>query len=227
MAKILVIKDFFVLENKMTRCTALFLPAALAVCALGAPAKAATLGLTTEATPHVNATGDLFNPFGFGFDFVDIFSTGAGTGALSGYTGLDTGLTADILPDGSIGGFGGSFFVDDAFAVPSPVQVVNSAVLVGFGFVYDASGDDTLEFQFGSIAGDESDLFAEGALVTITGELGANLTETFDLATQGIFDVSFKVAPISAPAVIPLPAGGLLLLTGLGGLAAWRRRQTR
>lgn len=207
----------------MMRKTGIFLAAAVSVASLGVAAQAASLGLTVDPEPLITATGDLQN-FGFGLDFQDpTFSSGAGTGTLSAYTGLAVALTADLQTDGTIGAFGGSFNVDDL----SGIQVANSSSLVAFGSVYDPAGADTLEFQFDGIGGDESGAFPNGVLLTLTGEFGADLAETFTLADMwagnGLTDVSLVIAPISAPGVVPLPAAAVLLLAGVASLALYRR----
>lgn len=205
------------------RMTGLFLAAAVSAASLGGGAQAASLGLAVDSAPAIAATGVLAGDgFGF-FDFLEsIPGSGAGTGALSGYPGLTVALNANIETDGSVGANGGAFSVNQT---DLGVQVANSTSLLDFGWVYGvvAGANDTLEFQFGSIGGHESSAFPNGVLVTLTGEFGANLDETFAGAGSGFFDVFMTIEPISGTTVVPLPTTAVLLLTGLASLALRRR----
>lgn len=55
-------------------------------------------------------------------------------------------------------------------------------------------------------------------------EIGA-LAKAFDPNGGSYFSSTFT--PVGTPPAVPLPAGGLLLITALAGTAAWRRRKSR
>lgn len=201
----------------------LFLASALTAVTLGGVSQAAPLGVSTEPSPHIDAVG-AGALFLIGPDLSLFSGPGIATGALSPYLSPEVTLAADILPDGTVGLFGGGFSAADFGLGP----IVTSDTLTDFGFEFDPFGDDTLEFLFDAVVGPEAGHFADGALITLTGEFGASLADMFLAAgTAGIFGFSVNVSPVSPSdtAIIPLPLSGLLLLSGAGGLALVRRRK--
>lgn len=161
-------------------------------------ATAAALLDVTPATPSVSDAGAAFQFPGAGFTF-----------AGAPYT-----LTADILVDGTIGGFGG-----DLVSAPDAATALSGS-LTSFGYAFAAEDTDVLQFLF-TLDGNSDTAFGNELLAVVSGEFGA----------EPSFGVGFEDAAATATfsaigadvAPIPLPAGGLLLLTGLGALALRRR----
>lgn len=176
--------------------------------ALPAAASTASIigGITEiEVTANLGSLGLAPSVFGnAGFD--------AGTGTLSfpisGGTASPSGLIIEhdgggvVLTGGTQSAIVGNFVIDTA--AQTVLGNVNGgsafAPLFQFGTI-DAAG---IELQFTSVLAD-----------ALTGIFGApNLAGT----TFGIANTSPEVAPV------PLPAAGWMLLAGLGGLMALRRR---
>ncbi|MEL6102624.1 MAG: hypothetical protein AAFY74_06050 [Pseudomonadota bacterium] len=159
-----------------------------------APIGALGLGATPLGTATVNTAGA--NPV---FDFPitgGLVDTTAG--ALIEHNGSGVELFATASPSTTLSLE--NFLIDtDAGTVSGLVNGVANAVLFDFGTV-DPSGIQ----------------------LTISGFLAGALTTTF--GAPNLSGVEFGIAN-TAPetAVIPLPAGGVLLLSGLGFLALRRR----
>lgn len=183
--------------------TRLFLAAGFAVAAV--TGHAATLGLET-GSPVLTATGDAFYVPGTDLSFVGITGDGgdvSGVAALS----LAGGLDPEAAP--------GAFLVGSAF----------SGTIEAIGFEIDggSEGGDTIELLLTVSGGDLAETFGARALAVLTGEFGSGDdfagSEFFSPATVTISSVT---APTLTP--IPLPAGGLLLASGLAVLGLRRRR---
>lgn len=92
--------------------------------------------------------------------------------------------------------------------------------LVAFGTVFDATGDDTLEFLFGSLSGSSATDFGPQILVTLTGEFGDE-SDFFDI---GVTDIATSLTAAPVAGVIPLPGAAPLMLGGLILLGGMRLR---
>jgi hypothetical protein len=189
--------------------------AAIAACCLaglGAPAGAATLGLTTYSPPEIAAMISVFNdPGGF-----NLYGEGTGTLTLaSGASSIDFTVTAVIGSDGTpANGMFQAFGAEDE-------MMLESTSLIGVGFIDNASGDDVIELLFELPSGSASTAFGPLALARMFGQFGS---DPFG-AGFGDFVTPVEASMTLNPVVIPLPAGGALLLTGLGALAGLRRRR--
>lgn len=93
--------------------------------------------------------------------------------------------------------------------------------------LFEIVGPSTSDYQFGGVLTIvDFDVVAMGT-ETILDALDRELD---DVIADGIFDfvtlgASFKIEAFASPVVVPLPAGGVLLLTAIGGLFL-RRRMT-
>jgi len=128
----------------------------------------------------------------------------------------------------------------------------DSFMTVGFsgGFVFDGAGDDIFVTETGAV-NELADVFvsSNGIDFFFLGTAGAGGTETFDLADIGFADPvnAIKVVGLDlgggSPGYdlaivqglegsvvidpVPLPAGFALMLGGIGGLAALKRRKRK
>jgi len=85
--------------------------------------------------------------------------------------------------------------------------------------------EDTVELLFGDLFGSKAAEFNKQVLMTVAfdDQLGLN---PFDAFVDGdIYTASLQLANVVPPQVIPLPAGTVLLLSGLAGFGLMRRRQ--
>ena len=96
--------------------------------------------------------------------------------------------------------------------------------LVDIGHVFDAAGEDILEFLF-DVTFDAGYGFGSQALVTLVGDFGASYDDLFLL---GAFDgdATLVISLVEPTTVIPLPATALMLLAGVGALVLRSRRRT-
>ena len=187
----------------MTRLTPrLLLAAALAVSAV--TGHAATLGLATEA-PAIAGTGEIFHVPGTDLAFIGTTEAGAYISAAAALSAED-GLAPDVAP--------GALLVDGAL----------SATVAGLGYEIDAGADggDIIELLL-EVEGDEpAASFGNRALAVLTGEFG---TDDAFAAAEFFSPARIEISAL-AVAPIPLPAGGLLLVSGLA-LIGLRRRAAR
>jgi hypothetical protein len=168
--------------------------------ALAGPASAVTVG-----APVISGSGTAFHDPSLGFDLV-----GDGVAASTGSAPADGLLVtvpfADLAPAPA-----GALFVTDAGAS------FLSGDLARVGSPIDPAGADTLELVFGNLDGSASSSFRPAALLSLTGEFGADPIRAGFGSVAAPVDVRFSIAPV------PLPPSLWVLLTGLAGLLALRQ----
>ncbi|WP_375172731.1 VPLPA-CTERM sorting domain-containing protein [Pseudooceanicola sp.] len=132
--------------------------------------------------------------------------------------------------------------------VSTGVRVANGFAISGdglFGYTIDVDGDNLLRYDFnlntvtsiGQTTAGISALTFHGSTLYATTDKNDGSTDlllTIDPLTGlelsrvnlslGVFANISALAAVPDTPAIPIPAGGLLLLSGLGGLCIWRRR---
>lgn len=178
------------------------------------------------------------------------FTSTSSTGVVAGY-GTDIGAAtwepAPGIVDGNLGGAYRSPYDEgnsgetDYFTVGSPGETPSPAILIldsaknTFSMLWGSIDTyNAVKFCLGTtcdtISGSEIKLATTGAQYG-TGNAIVTFTSDFYFETVSFFSnfgrngdapaFEFAVAPVP----VPLPAGGLLLLGALGGIAALRRRK--
>lgn len=185
--------------------------AAICLAGLAAPAGAATLGLTTRAAPEIAATISVFNDA----DFFLFYGHGTGTLTLSGVvTDIDFTVTAEIGSDGTPAN--GTF---QALGAEDEIML-ESTSLIGVGFI-DNGAADVIELLFDAPTGSAAASFGAQVLARLFGDFGS-----YPFAAGfGSFGAGAPASMTLTPVAVPLPAGGALLLVGLGALVGLRRRR--
>ena len=170
----------------------LLLAAGLAVSA--ATGNAATLGLATDA-PAITGAGDILYVPGTDLSFIGLSDAGLDISAAAALT-TDGGLDRDMAP--------GALLVDGALW----------ATIIDLGYEIDPGNDggDIIELLLNVEGGDLASTFGSSALALLTGEFG---TDDRFAAAEFFSSAQIEVSALTDVAPIPLPAGGLLLLSGL------------
>jgi MYXO-CTERM domain-containing protein len=128
---------------------------------------------------------------------------------------LDVTLLADLDAAGAVGALGGELEVFDA----STGSVFLSGTLIQTGFVASIAGEDRIELLFSVTGGSAASSYGPLILAFLTGEFGASAAGMFETGFEAPSTLDLRgVSQVPAP-----PALGLLLV-GLAGLAAVRRK---
>ncbi len=183
--------------------------AAALTLALPMTAKAATLGLETLAEPVAFGSGSsLARPI-LGFSFL-----ASGAEATFPAAAIDLSIVATA----------GADFLGGALNIGSTSDgLFLGGTISDVGSVFDADGEDRIEFLIDITGGSAAGSFGASVLAIFAGEFGAD--DGALVAGFGPVSTSISVAPVAPPAVIPLPAALPMLLSGLGLAALMRRRR--
>lgn len=141
---------------------------------------------------------------------------------------INVGTTYQFDEIGKIGSGAGDrtfTFVADAADTPLPAMAANFTLTFGGVFVNPKfSWFDGIDTTFGTIVTFNNGLVVDELMTTFTDPDRLTQILTFSWDDYSVTSDAQAQISISVSAV-PLPAGGLLLLTALGGVAALRRKR--
>ena len=179
-----------------------------------------TGGVSTASEFHtaVDGAGPTFSLYGISF-------AGGGTAVVGGYTSLDWGGAGGYFADASAFIFNlTSDEVQTSQANPQYAIYRSAAYFPTFGGGHDLFGGYGTLATYGGTASANGDGYAyahsydlaQGAITT-SGAPGATFDNSWSVSSLEVY----AIAPASP---VPLPATLTLLMAGLGGLVALRRR---
>lgn len=189
--------------------------AAFAAAMTAATAASASTTPITGGSTSVTVTADL--------DALGLMGATTGTATVDILAGLPVftfGITG-----GSVNARGNAVIEHDGSGVALSAGTVSATV---GDFLIDTAAETVTGTVNGALFGVELFTFgsvgADGVQLLISNDLGAALFDTFGAAGLAGAEFGFAV-PAPQLAAVPLPAGGFLLLTALGGVAIARRRK--
>ncbi len=157
--------------------------------------------ITAAALAMASTTGSMAATLDFTFSFGDDPNVIAGT--VFGIPDGGGAATSIVLNDPISSIF---LAVDAQF---NDFSIVGGEITAADFFGSSTEGGITLDFRSGLV----------GSSLATVGDVGGGIIETFVSQVPFVFTPAVPLAPI------PLPAGAVLLLTGLGGFAIARRRK--
>jgi hypothetical protein len=184
------------------------------VCLAAPPAKGATLGLTgTDPTLVSDSAAVAFLDLGGSGELLGLGAVTSASGIAGAGLAIAFGLGYDASdPSGTaLGGF-------DVTNKAGDVVLAGELVAVG-------SETARIELIFDSLLGPAAGLFGGAALMLVDFE-GLGGIDPFEAFADGTgYGAQVTLSSLPAPpAPVPLPGGLVLIVTGLGALAALRRR---
>ncbi|MBP1805008.1 VPLPA-CTERM sorting domain-containing protein [Rubellimicrobium aerolatum] len=145
------------------------------------------------------------------------------------------GAEVDSGPDGSANLGAGLYAGAGATLSQSFATTAGHAYALSFWSFNSWWGDVPILYAFGDVAGEVSDIprWIETTATVVASSAITTLTFTFDAADVpedynaylGLDDVTITDEGPAAPAPVPLPASGLLLMGALAGAGALRRKR--
>lgn len=196
---------------------------AIAVCAATGAAKATTINLDTLSLTNGTAIEVASPGFGSSGPVTANWDPFSNTNtSLLFWNGDYSGRDAAYCQSGSVSGCALDLTVASGFEITLDSFFLGGWPNTNRSITWSVIDLATSSPVAGAISAAVSGTTGLVNVIGLTSDVGFRIVFGPDGFNGGINDITYTSAPISA---VPLPAAGLLLIAGLGGLAAFRRRQ--